>query len=48
MAIRGTFSEPGDRPIGAYLGVDAYWAGTTCDGTTCDGIVPATEWYTAR
>ena len=24
MAMRGTFSEPADRPIGVYLGVDAY------------------------
>ena len=24
MAMRGTFSEPADRPIGSYLGVDAY------------------------
>ena len=23
MAMRGTFSEPADRPIGAYLGADA-------------------------
>ena len=31
IAIRGMFSEPAERPIGAYLGVDACCAWTTCD-----------------
>ena len=31
IAIRGMFSEAADRPMGAYLGVDACCAWTTCD-----------------
>ncbi len=31
IAMRGIFSEAGDRPIGAYLGEEAYWAWATCD-----------------